>query len=113
MNKTYIYIMEENKNRTSLEIELKEDVAAGVYANMSVLSHSHSEFVMDFISLLPGMTKAQVRSRVIMAPEHAKRLLTALQDNIKRYEAFFGEIENEQSAPVLPNAGKTITHGDA
>ncbi len=85
--------MDEKKNNQSLEIELKEGVAEGAYANMTVVAHSPSEFVMDFISVLPGVTKGQVRSRVIMAPEHVKRLMYLLQDNISRYEALFGEIK--------------------
>lgn len=104
--------MEENKNKAALEIELKEEVAGGIYANMAVMAHSRSEFVMDFISLLPGMNKAQVRSRVIMTPEHAKRLLAALQDNVNRYEALFGEIELEQVMP-MPNIKNVTSRGDA
>lgn len=104
--------MEENKNKAALEIELKDEVAGGIYANMAVMAHSRSEFVMDFISLLPGMSKAQVRSRVIMTPEHAKRLLAALQDNVNRYEALFGEIELEQVMP-MPNIKNVTSRGDA
>ena len=85
--------MDEKKNNQSLEIELNETVAEGVYANMTVLAHSPSEFVIDFISVLPGVTKGQVRSRVIMAPGHVKRLMYILQDNISRYESLFGEIK--------------------
>ena len=76
-----------------LQIELKEETAQGVYSNLAMITHSSSEFVMDFISILPGMAKAQVRSRVIMSPEHAKRLLLALQDNVAKYENAFGKIE--------------------
>lgn len=104
--------MDNNKKNPSLEIELKETVAEGVYANMSVLSHSSSEFVLDFISLLPGVNKAQVRSRVIMAPEHAKRLMLILHDNINRYEANFGEIEMKK-AETFPPIGKIKTKCDA
>ena len=104
--------MEDKKKNPSLEIELKESVAEGVYSNMSLLSHSSSEFVFDFISLLPGVNKAQVRSRVIMAPEHAKRLLHILRDNINRYEANFGEIEIKR-IDALPPIEKIRTKGDA
>lgn len=83
----------EQKEQNQLQIELKEEIAQGVYANLAMLTHSSSEFVMDFISILPGMGKAQVRSRVIMSPEHAKRLLMALQDNVSKYETTFGKIE--------------------
>ena len=80
-------------------LELKEDVAQGVYCNFAVISHSSSEFVMDLIRMLPGMPKAQVQSRVILTPEHAVRLMHALQDNITRYEQTFGPIR-------IPEQGK-------
>ena len=86
--------MEQTGNgQQQLQIELKEETAQGVYSNLAMITHSSSEFVMDFISILPGMAKAQVRSRVIMSPEHAKRLLLALQDNVAKYENAFGKIE--------------------
>ena len=84
---------QKNANGQQLQIELKEETAQGVYSNLAMITHSSSEFVMDFISILPGMAKAQVKSRVIMSPEHAKRLLTALQDNIAKYENANGTIE--------------------
>ena len=71
------------KNETQFQIELKEDVAEGIYSNLAVIAHSSSEFVMDFVRMMPGVTKAQVKSRIIMTPEHAKRLTMALLDNIK------------------------------
>ncbi|MBE6302853.1 MAG: DUF3467 domain-containing protein [Bacteroidales bacterium] len=104
--------MDDKKKNPSLEIELKESVAEGVYSNMSLIAHSSSEFVLDFISLLPGVNKAQVRSRVIMAPEHAKRLMLILRDNINRYETNFGEIEIKK-AEIFPPIGKIKTKGDA
>ena len=86
--------MEQKGNgQQQLQIELKEETAQGVYSNLAMITHSSSEFVMDFISILPSMAKAQVRSRVIMSPEHAKRLLLALQDNVAKYENAFGKIE--------------------
>ena len=94
--------MEDKKKTPSMEIELKEAVAEGVYSNLSLVAHSSSEFVLDFISLLPGVSKAQVRSRVIMAPEHAKRLAYALQDNLRRYEAQFGEINLPERQGYTP-----------
>ena len=75
-----------------LDIELGAEVAQGIYANLAVISHSSSEFVVDFIRILPGLTKAEVKSRIILTPEHAKRLLLALQDNISKYEKSFGRI---------------------
>lgn len=81
------------KNDNQLQIELKEDVAEGTYSNLAIIAHSSSEFVMDFVRMMPGVAKAQVKSRIIMTPEHAKRLALALHDNIMRYEAQFGEIK--------------------
>lgn len=81
-----------NEDGGQLQIELKEEVAQGVYSNLAVIGHSSSEFVLDFVSVLPGLPKAEVRSRVILAPEHAKRLVAALEENIRNYEAVFGSI---------------------
>ena len=81
----------ENKEH-QLNIELSEEIAEGVYSNLAVITHSPSEFVADFIQMMPGMPKAKVRSRVIMTPENAKRLMKALADNIKNYEQSFGVI---------------------
>ncbi len=96
-----------NENQNQLQIELKPEIAGGVYSNLALLTHSNNEFIMDFVQMLPGMPKAQVASRVIMAPEHAKRLLFALQDNIQKYEAQFGQIKIQQ-APAQPKDGSTI-----
>ncbi|MBR1889881.1 MAG: DUF3467 domain-containing protein [Alloprevotella sp.] len=83
---------QEKNGQGQFQIELTPDVALGNYANMAIISHSHAEFVADFIRMLPGMPKAPVVSRILLAPEHAKRLLLALQDNINKYEAQFGRI---------------------
>ena len=87
----FIYIIMENK-KDQLQIELTPEVAQGEYANLAVITHSSAEFVTDFVRVLPGVPKALVKSRIIMAPEHAKRLLYALQDNINKYEKAFGAI---------------------
>ncbi len=76
-----------------LQIDLKPEIAQGVYSNFAIISHSHAEFIVDLASTLPGSPKAQVVSRVILAPEHAKRLALALQDNVMRYEQEFGQID--------------------
>ena len=89
--------MEEQKNN-GLQLELPQDVAQGQYANFAIITHSSSDFILDFARVLPGLPKAQVKSRVILAPEHAKRLLAALQENIMRYEQEFGTIR-------IPNQG--------
>ena len=87
---------ENEKKQQGLQIELTPDKAQGEYANFAIITHSSSEFIVDFARMLPGLAKAQVRSRVIPAPEHAKRLLGALQENIMRYEHTFGAIKIPQ-----------------
>jgi hypothetical protein len=82
-----------NNNEQSLNIELTEDVAEGVYSNLAVISHSNSEFVVDFIRVMPNVPKAKVKSRIVLTPQHAKRLMYALRDNIQKYELQFGKIE--------------------
>jgi len=76
-----------------INIELSEEIAEGIYSNLAMIAHSNSEFVIDFIRLMPGVPKARVKSRIIITPEHAKRLLAALKDNIDKYEATFGAIK--------------------
>lgn len=83
--------MENDKKQ--LGIELNPEVATGTYSNLAVISHSHNEFVIDFATMLPGLPKAMVTNRIIMNPEHAKRLMNALIDNISKYESQFGTIE--------------------
>lgn len=87
---------DKNTKPPQLDIELDAAVADGVYSNMAIISHSTSEFVLDFIRMMPGVPKAKVKSRVVLTPEHAKRLLLSLQDNIGKYEATFGEIHIPQ-----------------
>jgi hypothetical protein len=94
--------MENPKNEHQLNIELNEETAFGVYSNLAIITHSPAEFVCDFVQMMPGMPKAKVRSRVIMTPENAKRLMKALMDNIQKYEANMGVIHvNEQSMPPI------------
>jgi len=83
----------QNQDPNNINIELNEVVAAGVYVNLALVNHSPSEFVLDFIQLMPGVQQAKVRSRVIIAPLHAKRVLAALQQNVANYEQQFGEIK--------------------
>jgi len=85
--------MDENKNKKQLKIELPESKADGDYSNFSVISHSGAEFVIDFARIMPGAPKAEVKSRIIMTPMHAKTLLFTLQENIAKYESKFGEIK--------------------
>lgn len=88
-----------------INVEIAEEVAGGVYSNLAIINHSPSEFVIDYLQIMPGMPKAKVRSRIILTPQHAKRLLMALSDNIAKYEAAFGKInEIEPGGPVPPMA---------
>ena len=95
----------QENNNGQLQIELKEEVAQGTYANLAIITHSSSEFIMDFIRVMPGMPKAGVQSRIVLAPEHAKRLLRALEENVGKYERAFAPIRmpDEQPIPPLPN----------
>jgi len=95
--------MADQKEQNQINIELNEEIAQGVYSNLAVITHSASEFVIDFIRIMPGIPKAQVKSRIILTPEHAKRLASAMQDNIAKYEAVHGQIkEVKGSGPVMP-----------
>ena len=93
-----------NKEQQGLQLELPQAVAQGEYANFAIITHSSSDFIIDFARVLPGVPKAQVKSRVILAPEHAKRLQAALQENIMRYEKEFGPIRipSQQAATIAP-----------
>ena len=95
--------MSDIKNQNQFNIELSEDVAEGVYSNLAVITHSPTEFVIDFIRIMPGVPKSKVKSRIILTPEHAKRFVAALSDNIAKYEAVHGPIrEVKGSGPVMP-----------
>ncbi len=95
--------MDEDQNKNQIKIELKEDVAQGTYSNLAIITHSTAEFIIDFVRIMPGIPKAQVQSRIILTPEHAKRLEAALKDNISKYEAVHGTIKTvEGGGPVLP-----------
>jgi hypothetical protein len=85
-----------------LNIELSAEVAEGTYSNLAIISHSSSEFVIDFIRMMPGTPKANVKSRIILTPEHAKRLLFALQDNISKYEQQHGKIKTPDNNMIPP-----------
>ena len=97
-----------NNNDGQLKIELTPEVAEGTYANLAIITHSSAEFVLDFVRVLPGIPKANVKSRIVLAPEHAKRLLFALQDNLVKYEKNFGTI-NLPGAEPQNEGGRTAT----
>ena len=97
---------EEKKQKEGLNIELSEEVAEGTYSNIAIINHSPSEFVVDFIQMMPGVPKAKVKSRIILTPQHAKRLMKALNDNISKFEAQHGEIKD-----VDPTGGVPMNFG--
>ena len=85
-----------NEKSKNINIELDEKTAQGQYSNLVVVNHSPTEFVLDFINVMPGVPKAKVRSRIILTPEHTKKLINALNENLIKYEKVFGEIKNSQ-----------------
>ena len=91
---------------SNLNLDITPDVAQGVYSNLAIISHTPAEMIVDFAQILPGSKNANVRSRIIMNPIHAKRLLMALSDNIQKYESQFGAI----SEPVVPHQGDTVPY---
>ncbi|MBE7177576.1 MAG: DUF3467 domain-containing protein [Mucilaginibacter polytrichastri] len=97
--------MQENNPENQLNIELTEEIAEGIYSNLAIITHSNSEFVLDFIRVMPGVPKAKVKSRIVLTPEHAKRLLAAIEDNIDKYESANGEINTHEVPPLPMNFG--------
>ena len=101
---------EKNPNQPQLSIELSEENAEGIYSNLVMIAHSPEEFILDFIRVMPGVPKARVKSRIIVTPQHVKRLLAAIEDNIARYEAQFGPIgdvgQREPQFSFTPPSGE-------
>ena len=87
------------KKKSKIKIEIDENIGKGEYSNFAIVTHSPAEFIIDFISILPGVTKSKVKSRIVMPPMHAKTFMQALQDNIDKYENKFGEIKVISNAP--------------
>ncbi|MCK5833551.1 DUF3467 domain-containing protein [bacterium] len=96
--------MQREKSPRQIQIELPPDVAEGIYANFAVITHSPSEFVIDFARMVPGAPKAKVQGRIIMTPMNAKMLLKALGDNIEKFEKQFGEIKTPDKNPDAKGA---------
>ena len=94
--------MAEEKKQEGLNIELTEEVAEGTYSNIAIINHSPSEFIVDFIQMMPGVPKAKVKSRIILTPQHAKRLMNALNDNISKFQAQHGEIKDIDPTGGIP-----------
>ncbi len=84
----------DNQEPNQLNIEISEEVAEGNYANLAIITHSNAEFVIDFVNVMPGTPKSKVKSRIILTPQHAKRLMHALVDNVKKYEVANGVIKD-------------------
>lgn len=95
----------EHNEENQLNIELSEEIADGIYSNLAIITHSNSEFVVDFIKVMPGVPKAKVKARVLLTPQHAKRLLAALADNISKYEQANGPIKQSEGISLPMNFG--------
>jgi len=88
-----------------INIEISEEVAEGSYANLAIITHSHAEFVIDFVNVMPGTPKSKVKSRIIFTPQHAKRFMKALIENVQRYEGSNGEIKDLEEVQIPLNFG--------
>jgi len=99
-------MMEEQiQQQNQLNIEISEEVAEGEYANLAIITHSHAEFVIDFVNVMPGTPKSKVKSRIILTPQHAKRFMKALTENIQRFEAANGKIQDLEEVQIPMNFG--------
>ena len=100
-----LYIMQEQQPQSQINIEISEEVAEGVYANLAIITHSHAEFVVDFVNVMPGTPKSKVKSRIILTPQHAKRFMKALTENINRFEQLNGKIQDIEEIQLPLNFG--------
>ena len=98
---------QKTKKPNQINIELDESIAQGIYSNLAIIKHSQSEFVLDFITVMPGVPKSKVKSRIVLTPQHAKRLLKAIADNVQRFESMHGEIKDYQQSTMPINFGPT------
>ncbi len=96
---------EVNQQQGQINIELDEKTAEGIYSNLAIINHSASEFILDFVTVMPGVPKAKVKSRVILTPQHAKRFLKALGENLHRFEVSHGEIKDTEQPQIPLNFG--------
>lgn len=96
---------QQQEQQQQINIELSEEMADGTYANLAIITHSFAEFVIDFVNVMPGVPKAKVKSRVVMTPQHAKKLMRALIDNVKRYEGQNGVIKDQEQMSMPFNFG--------
>lgn len=91
--------------QNELNIEISEEVAEGQYANLAIITHSHAEFVIDFVNVMPGTPKSKVKSRIVLTPQHAKRLMKALADNVQKFESVNGTIKDLEEMQIPLNFG--------
>lgn len=98
-------MQDQQEQNNQLNIEISEEVAEGQYANLVIITHSHAEFVVDFVNVMPGTPKSKVKSRVILTPQHAKRFMKALTENINRFESINGKIQDLEDAQIPMNFG--------
>ncbi len=100
---------DKNAQQNQINIELTDETADGIYSNLAIITHSNQEFVLDFIKVMPGVPKAKVKSRIILTPQHAKRFLRALTDNVRKFESQYGEIAEaaEINLPPMNFGGPT------
>ena len=96
---------QQNQQPNQLNIEISEEVAEGDYANLAIITHSHAEFVIDFVNVMPGTPKSRVKSRIILTPQHAKRFMKALTENITRFESMNGKIQDLEDVQIPMNFG--------
>lgn len=94
-----------NQQPNQLNIEISEEIAEGVYANLAIITHSHAEFVIDFVNVMPGTPKSKVKSRIILTPQHAKRFMKALTENVNRFESLNGKIQDLEEVQIPMNFG--------
>lgn len=93
------------EQNNQLNIEISEEVADGTYANLAIITHSHAEFVVDFVNVMPGAPKSKVKSRIILTPFHAKRFMKAMMENVEKYEAANGKIQDMEAVEIPFNFG--------
>lgn len=94
-----------SEQKKNLNIEINDKTAEGIYSNLAIINHSPSEFVVDFVQMMPGVPKAKVKARIILTPQHAKRLVNALSENVNRYEKQFGPIKDNHPPSMPMNFG--------
>src|ERR1700733_14473458 len=92
----------------NINIELPDEIAEGIYSNLAIITHSNSEFIVDFIRIMPGVPKAKVKARVVLTPQHAKRLLRALKDNLTKFEQLHGPVQDTEINSIPMNFGGPI-----